>query len=66
MGETALECFKRKLMRHSDDNVKDQKPTETWTVKVRFQRGTRPLLETGLEDISVTFQQRVWLHMVMP
>lgn len=45
-------------MRHSVDNVKDQKPMETWTVKVRFQRKTRILLETGPEAISVSFQQK--------
>lgn len=57
----ALQCFKQNLMRHSDENVKDQKPLETWAVKIRFMwfhRGASTLLETGLEATGIPFQQR--------
>lgn len=39
--QETFNCFRQNLMRHSDENVKDQKPIETWTVNValmRFQR----------------------------
>lgn len=52
-------------MRHSDENVKDQKLTEALTVNVglmRFQRKAKGLLETGLEAVDIPLQQRIWIH----
>lgn len=63
--QETLECFRLNLMRHSDENVKDQKPTEALTVNVglmRFQRKAKGLLETGLEAIDISLQQRIWIH----
>lgn len=63
--QETLERFRLNLMRHSDENVKDQKPTEALTVNVglmRFQRKAKGLLETGLEAIGIPLQQRIWIH----
>ena len=52
-------------MRHYDENVKDQKPTEAQTENVglmKFQRKAKGLLETGLETIGIPFQQIIWIH----
>lgn len=60
-----LECFRQNLKRHSDENVKDQKPTEAQTENVglvRFQKKAKGLLETELETIGIPFQQRIWMH----
>ena len=41
MGERALECSKKNLMRHSDDSVKDQKPMETVDSKGQASEGNK-------------------------
>lgn len=63
--QETLERFRLNLMRHSDENVTDQKPTEALTVNVglmRFQRKAKGLLETGLESIGIPLQQRIWIY----
>lgn len=63
--QETLECFRQNLMRCSDENVKDQKPTEARTENVglvRFQRKAKGLLATELETIGIPFQQRIWMH----